>query len=100
MGAEDGDGARRHVLQSLDEARAFRLERFDHVAIVDDLMAHVDRSAMVGQCPRDDTDRPNTASAKPARPSKYDLPRSPSRPSLDGLAKPVDARLSRPPRAS
>ena len=73
MGAEDGDGARRHVLQSLDEARAFRLERFDHVAIVDDLMAHVDGSAMFGQRPLDNIDRSNNAGAKPARLSKYDL---------------------------
>ena len=73
MGAEDGDGSRRHVLQRLDEARAFRLEQFDHVAIVDDLMAHVDRSAVFGQRPLDNIDRPNNASAKPAWLSKNDL---------------------------
>src|ERR1700722_16434136 len=84
MGAEDGDGAGRHVLQSLDETRAFGLERFDHVPIVDDLMAHVDRSAVFGQRPLDNIDRPNDAGAKPARLSQYDLHRSPSRRSLDG----------------
>ena len=73
MGAEDGHGARRHVLQRLDETRAFRLERFDDVAIVNDLVAHVDRSAMLGQRPLDDIDRPNDAGAKPARLSKNDL---------------------------
>src|ERR1700722_16069348 len=73
MGAEDRDGSRRHIPQSLDETRAFRLERFDYVAIVDDLMAHVDRSAMLGQRPLDNIDRPNNASAKPARLSQYDL---------------------------
>ncbi len=73
VGAEDGHGARRHVLQRLDKARAFRLERFDDMAIVDDLVAHVDRSAMLGQRPLDNIDRPNDAGAKPARLSKNDL---------------------------
>ena len=73
MGAEDGDGAGRHVLQRLDEARAFRLQRFDHVAIVDDLMAHIDRRAMLGERPLDNVDRPDDAGAKPARLGKNDL---------------------------
>ena len=66
-------GARRHILQGLDETRALRLERFDHVAIVNDLMAHVDGRAMLGQRPLDNIDRPNNAGAKPARLSKNDL---------------------------
>ena len=73
MGAEDRHGARRHVLQCLDETRALRLERFDDVAIVDDLVAHVDRRAMLGQRPLDDIDRPNDAGAKPARLGENDL---------------------------
>ena len=100
MGAEDGDGSRRHVLQSLDEARAFRLERFDHVAVVNDLMAHVDRRAMLGQRPLDNIDRPNNASAKPARLSQYDLhplafsskPRRASQPSTPSSADPREPR--------
>src|ERR1700744_1836353 len=73
MGAKDGHSSRWHVLQGLDETRAFRLERFDHVAIVNDLMAHVDRSAVLGQSPLHNIDRPNNASAKPAWLSKNDL---------------------------
>ena len=84
VGAEDRHRARWHVLQGLDKARAFRLERFDHVAIVDDLMAHIDRSAMLGQRSLDNIDRPNNASAKPARLGKNDLHSLPSRRSLDG----------------
>ena len=48
-------------------------ERLDDVAIVNDLVAHVDRSAMLGQRPLDNIDRPNNASAKPARLGKNDL---------------------------
>jgi hypothetical protein len=51
---------------------------------VNDLMAHVDGSAVFGQRPLDNIDRPNNASAKPARLSQYDLHRSPSGRSLDG----------------
>ena len=65
MGAEDGHGARRHVLQRLDEARAFRLEQFDDMAIVNDLVAHVDRGAMLGQRPLDNIDRPTTPAQNP-----------------------------------
>ena len=43
------------------------------MAIVNDLMAHVDRRAMLGQRPLDNIDRPNDAGAKPARLSKNDL---------------------------
>ena len=95
VGAEDGHGARRHVLQRLDEAGAFRLERFDDMAIVNDLVAHVDRGAMLGQRPLDNIDRPNDAGAKPARLSKNDLH------SLDLLAEASDApddRLAPNPR--
>jgi hypothetical protein len=53
-----------------------------------------------GQRPLDNIDRPNNASAKPARLSKYDLHPLAFSSSLDGLAKTVDAWLSRPPRAS
>jgi hypothetical protein len=63
-------------------------------------MAHVDRSAVFGQRPLDNIDRPNNASAKPARLSKYDLHPLAFSSSLDGLAKTVDAELIRPLRAS
>ena len=89
MGAEDGHGARRHVFQRLDEARAFRLERFDHMAIVNDLVAHVDRGAMLGQRPLDNIDRPNDAGAKPARLSKNDLHSPAFSSSPDGLRRPL-----------
>jgi hypothetical protein len=73
MGAENRHGARRHILQGLDEARALRLERFDDMTIVNDLVAHVDRGAMLGQRPFHDVDRPNDPSAKSPRLGKNDL---------------------------
>jgi hypothetical protein len=43
------------------------------VAIVHDLVAHVDGSAVLGQRPLDDIDRANDASAESTRLSQYDL---------------------------
>ena len=54
VGAEHQRRARRHVGQLLDEDRAFLLQVIDHIGVVNDLMAHVNRRAKLGQRPLDD----------------------------------------------
>ena len=51
----------------LDEARAFGLQGFDHVFVMDDLMPHIDRRAVFLQRALDDVDRPHDAGAEAAR---------------------------------
>ena len=67
MGAEDGHGARRHLAQILDENRAFGLQALDHVFVVHDLVADIDRRAVFLQRPLDDLDGAHDAGAKAAR---------------------------------
>ena len=66
VGAEYGDGVRRHFRQVLDEDGAFVLQAFDHVFVVHDLMAHIDRRAILLERALDDLDRAHDACAKPA----------------------------------
>ena len=58
MGCEHDSGSRRHVVELFDEHRPLGLEVPDHVDVVDDLAAHVDRRAETLQGPLDDLDRP------------------------------------------
>ena len=58
MRAEHQRGPRRHVGQVLDEDRALGLEVVDHVGVVHDLVAHVDRRTELAQRPLDDLDGP------------------------------------------
>ncbi len=53
--------------QIFDEARALRLQAVDDVAIVDDLVAHIDRRIARRERPLDDLDRPDDARAEAAR---------------------------------
>ena len=55
------------LVQLLDEHRAQRLQPLDHVAVVDDLVAHIDRRAVLLDRPLDDLDRPVDAGAEAAR---------------------------------
>ena len=73
VGAEDGDSVRRDLGEILDKMRALGLEAFDHVLVVHDLMAHIDRRAVLLQGALDDLDGADHAGAKAARLSKYDL---------------------------
>ena len=71
--AEDQRGARRHVVEVLDEDRALGLQVVDDVGVVDDLVAHVDRRAELGQRALDDLDRAIHAGAKAARLRQHDF---------------------------
>jgi hypothetical protein len=67
VGAEDGVGAVRNLGQLLDEDRALGLQAVHHMAVVDDLMAYVDRGLVLLDGPLDDVDRPHHAGAEAAR---------------------------------
>src|SRR6185295_11394207 len=47
MRAENRDGVVRYFRKRLDEAGAFRLQALDHMLVMDDLMAHVDRRSIL-----------------------------------------------------
>jgi hypothetical protein len=66
VGAEDGDGVRRHFRQALDEDRALVLQAFDHVFVMDDLVAHINRRAILLERALDDLDGTHHARAKSA----------------------------------
>ena len=65
-GEHDGAAAR-DLVQLLDEHRAFRLQVVDDEAVVDDLVAHVDRRAELRERLLDDRDRAVDAGAEAAR---------------------------------
>src|SRR5476649_1642427 len=46
MRAEDRHGVFRYLGQRLDEARALGLQAVDHMLVVDDLVAHINRRAV------------------------------------------------------
>jgi hypothetical protein len=66
MGAEHGDRERRNFRQILDENSAFVLQAFDHVFIVHDLVAHIDRRAVFLERTLDDLDGTHDARTKAA----------------------------------
>ena len=47
MGAENGDGAFGYFVQLFDEARALVLQRIHDMLVVHDLVAHIDRLAIL-----------------------------------------------------
>ena len=67
VGGEDGHRAGRDLVQFVDEHRAAGAQVLDHVAVVHDLVTHVDRRAVFLQGPLDDLDRPLDAGAEAAR---------------------------------
>ena len=73
VGAENGDRVRRDLGQILDETRALGLQALDHVLVVHDLVAHIDRRAIFLQRALDDLDGAHDAGAKAARLGEYDL---------------------------
>jgi hypothetical protein len=70
--AENTTGDRRGPRQFLDEHRAQRLQAIDDVAIVDDLVAHIDRRAEFLDGALDDLDGPIDARAEAARAGEHD----------------------------
>src|SRR5215469_4301517 len=76
--AEDRHRVGRHFGEVLDKARAFGLQALDHVLVVHDLVAHIDRRAEFLQRPLDDFDGAHDAGAKTTRLGQYhfhqDLP--------------------------
>ena len=67
VGAEDRACARRHFGQILDELRPHLLQPFDHIAVMDDLMADIDGRAIFRQSALDDLDGADDAGAEAAR---------------------------------
>ena len=63
---------RRHFAQFLNEDRAARLQPFDHIAVMHDLMADIDRRAVLLQRQDDNLNRPVNARAKTARAAEAD----------------------------
>ena len=66
MGGEDRHRAGRDLVQLIDEHGAAGAQVLHHVAVVDDLVADVDRRAVLLQRPLDDLDRPLHAGAETA----------------------------------
>jgi hypothetical protein len=75
MSTENRHRSIRNFVQVLDEHCSLALERLDHMAIVDNFMTHVDRSAELLQRAIDDVNCPHDTGAKAARLSqKYPHP--------------------------
>ncbi len=66
MGAEHDRGAIGHLVQLLDEDRALLTQRIDDVAVVDDLVADIDRRAVFFERPLHDLDRAVDSGAESA----------------------------------
>ena len=63
----------RYLAELLDEDRAARLEPFHDIAIMHDLVTHIDGRAVALQRQHDDLDRPVDAGAEPARRAQHDV---------------------------
>ena len=71
--AEDHGGAIGYLVQVLDEDRAIGAQLLDHVAVVHDLVAHVDRRALGFQRALDDGDGAVDAGAEAAGIGEQDV---------------------------
>src|SRR5262249_9940838 len=89
---EHRDGAGRNFRQFFDKMRALGLEAFHHVPVVHDLVAHVDRRAILLQRALDDLDRAYDTGAETARLSQG--PTHSSEPMRNSDALKVTSRLS------
>ena len=69
---EHADLAGRHLVLRVDEHRAHSLQPADDVVVVDDVVAHVDRRAVLGEQPLDDLDRAVDACAEGTRRGQED----------------------------
>ncbi len=66
VGGEHGDRAGRDVVQLVHEDGAAGAQVLDNVAVMDDLMADIDRRAVFLQCAFDDLDGPFHTGAEAA----------------------------------
>jgi hypothetical protein len=66
VGAEDGDGTGRHLIEFVHEDRPSAAKTFDDVEVVDDLLPHVDRRIEEVQGALDDFDGAFDAGAEAA----------------------------------
>ena len=73
VGGEHHRPVVRAFLQLLDEHRAHRPQALDHVAVVDDLVAHIDRRAVLLDRPLDDLDGAVDAGAETAGAGEQDF---------------------------
>lgn len=64
---------RRDFIKLFDKDCAARLQPFDHIAVMHDLMADIDRCTIFLQRQHDDLDRPVDTGAKAARTAKADF---------------------------
>ena len=90
MGGEDGHGTGRDLIQLVDEHRTTGTQVLDHVSIVDDLVADVDRRAILLQGSLDDFDCSLHAGAEAAGLGQDDA---------DHASSPKDGAGSAPSRA-
>ena len=86
MGAEDRHRSLWDLVEILNEAGVLRLERFDDMTIVYDLVSHVDGSPYLTSARCDDIDRADNPRAKPAGLSQNDFIRLLFHRSSDGSA--------------
>src|SRR6185295_3738356 len=86
MGTEDRDHTERHLRKIFHEASALCLQALNNIAVVHDLVAHVDRRSILRESPLDDLDGADDASTVAARLRQDDLHASPN---------PEDARFTR-----
>ena len=73
MGGKHDGRIGRHFGQILDEDGALVFQRFDHGAVVYDLMAHVDGRVIAAERLLDDADRAVAAGAETAWPGQQDV---------------------------
>jgi hypothetical protein len=73
VGGEHADRPLRYLVLGIDEDGAEPLEPLDDVVVVDDLMANVDRRAVLVEKALDDLDRSVDAGAERARGGEEDL---------------------------
>jgi hypothetical protein len=71
--AEDDRAPRRHLVELLDEDRAFRAQVVHHELVVHDLVAHVYRRAILLEGALDDLDRAIDAGTETAGLGENDL---------------------------
>ena len=73
MGAEDHDGAVRHLVQFIHEHRAHVAQAFHHIAVVHHLVAHIDGRAVDLEGALHDLDGAVDAGTETARIGKQDI---------------------------
>ena len=62
-----------HLVQLVHEDRAFAAEALDHVFVMDDLVAHIDRRAVADERLLDGIDGPHHPGAEAARGAEQDV---------------------------